>query len=76
VLKGHDDEVKTNPVVFFFFPVQLGMLIMLPITYSKYSDRKNLHLISSSDNRISGNAFFVVLNRRLKIALFFTIMFN
>jgi len=56
ILKGHYDEVKMNPVVVSV----LGMLSMLPITYSKYSDRKNPHLMSSSDNRISGNAFYVV----------------
>jgi len=55
-LKGHYDEVKNNPL---FFSV-LDMLSMLPITYSKYSNHKNLHLISSSDNRISGNAFYIV----------------
>jgi len=60
-LKGHYnyDEVKlyNNPVVFSV----LGMLSMLPIIiYSKYSNRKNPHLMSSSDNRILGNAFYVV----------------
>jgi len=53
---GHYDEVKNNPV---FFSV-LDMLSVLPITYSRYSDRKNPHLMSSSDNRISGNTFYVV----------------
>jgi len=55
-LKGHYDEVKNNPVAFSI----LDMLSMLPNTYSKYSDRKNPHLMSSSDNRISGSAFYVV----------------
>jgi len=51
-IMGHYDEVKNNPVDFSV----LGMLSMFPITYSKYSDRKNHHLMSSSNNRISGNA--------------------
>jgi len=56
LLKGHYDEVKYNSVLFSV----LGMLSMLPIIYSKYSDRKYPHLMSSSENRISGNAFYVV----------------
>jgi len=36
------------------------MLSMLPITYPKYSDRKNPHLMSSSDNRLSGKTFYAV----------------
>jgi len=55
-LKGHYDEVKNNAVVFSV----LGMLIMLSITYSKYPDRTNPHLMSNSDNRMSGNAFYIV----------------
>jgi len=47
---------KKDPVVFSI----LDMLSMLPISCFKYSDRKNPHLMSSLDNRISGNAFYVV----------------
>jgi len=55
-LKGHYDEEKHNPLTFSV----LGMLSMLHITYFKYSDCKYPHLMSSSDNRISGNAFYAV----------------
>jgi len=41
-LKGQYDEEQNNPI---FFSV-LDMLSILPITYSKYSDRKNPHLIT------------------------------
>jgi len=44
----------------------LDILSMLPITYSKYSGRKNPHLMSSLDNRISGNAFYVVYKLAVK----------
>jgi len=43
----------------YFFSV-MDMLSMFPITYSKYSNCKKPHLMSSSDNRILGNAFYVV----------------
>jgi len=33
---------------------------MIPITYSKYFDRKNPHLMSSLDNILSRNSFYVV----------------
>jgi len=55
-LKGHYDEEQNNPV---FFSV-LDMLSIPPITYSKYSDGKNPHVMSSSNNRLSGNTFCVV----------------
>jgi len=55
-LKEHYDEVKNDPVFFSIMPI----LSILPITYSKYSGRKTPQLMSSSDNRISENAFYVV----------------
>jgi len=48
-----------NKIILYFF-LFFDMLSMLPITYSKYSNRKNSHLKPSSNNRISGNAFYVV----------------
>jgi len=39
---------------------------MLLITYSKYSDHKNSHLVSSLDNRISWNAFYVLYKYAVK----------
>jgi len=36
LLKGHYDEVKINSVSFSV----LVMLLIIPVTYSKYSDRK------------------------------------
>jgi len=55
-LKGYYDDEQNNPVIFSV----LDMLSMLPITYSKYSDLKNPHLMSSLNSIISGNAFYVV----------------
>jgi len=46
-------------IILYFFSV-LDMLSILPITYSKYSDRTNPHVMSSSNNRLSGNTFFGV----------------
>jgi len=59
-LKGNYDEVNNKPV----FISILDILCMLHISYSKYSGRKNPHMMSSSDNRISGNALYVVYIHR------------
>jgi len=50
----------------------MDMLRMFPITYYKYSDCKNPHMMSSSDNRLLGMSSTLYINRRFKIAPLFT----